>query len=423
MPAATTLGELPEFLALAEEGWHLDLVASFSRLMARTDAGLLRTGDGTVIAFRHRDVKALATTREVGNMPIEVITGDSRRRRAGGRGGDVGEAEGGFFGMLADQAFTHNPPLHEHTRRMLGRQLLLHNVSRFLPVAAAVLGSVVASLEGRAEVDFAGDVARPYVARFWAEVLGLSASEADEVSALMREMNRIFLLERAAADSAAVDRAADRYSELVRRAAERSRQGPPNALVEEMRSDLAAIEVAGRPEDIGHYLAANLFDGFHTIAVAVANAMYCLLASGAEQAVRADPALVPPAVTEAFRLAPPLLLTHRYALGDVVHDGVVIPAGTAIAMLWGSPNRDPSIFPDPDAFRLDRPANVLLTFGGGAHLCPGRNAARLLTEHALASLLGAPPRFRLAGGHDYGFTPASAIRELVDFPIEVRWRR
>ncbi len=30
--------------------------------------------------------------------------------------------------MLADQAFTHNPPLHELTRRMLGRQLLRHNL-------------------------------------------------------------------------------------------------------------------------------------------------------------------------------------------------------------------------------------------------------------------------------------------------------
>jgi cytochrome P450 len=63
---------------------------------------------------------------------------------------------------------------------------------------------------------------------------------------------------------------------------------------------------------------------------------------------------------------------------------------------------------------------VLFTFGGGPHLCPGRTAARVLVEHALAAFAGRGVQFRLIGGHPYRWQPASAMRELVDFPVEVR---
>ncbi|HLI44326.1 MAG TPA: cytochrome P450 [Acidimicrobiales bacterium] len=412
------LSELPELFMVAEPDWHLDLLASFTALVERTDAGLLRVGGDEVVAFRYRDVKALATTPEAGNTPVTLLAAASQRREGHPRA--VPEAGGGFFGMLADQAFTHNPPLHEHTRRALGRQLLLHNTERFRPSARAVMAELLSSLEGRREVDFARDVARPYAVRFFGEMLGMTVEEAEEVSALMREMSAVFLLERSPADSARIDGAADRYVALVEHAAGRPRRGPGAELVAEMRADIESIEVEGRPASIGRFLAANLFDGFHTVAVAVANCWYCLLAAGMDDALRADRGLVASAVVEGLRLAPPLLLTHRQALADLVHDGVEIPAGTSIAMLWGSPNRDPEAWSDPAAYRLDRDRQVLFSFGGGPHLCPGRNAARMLCEVALEALVSCGARWRLAE-HGYRFVPASAMRELVAFPLEISW--
>jgi hypothetical protein len=51
-------------------------------------------------------------------------------------------------------------------------------------------------------------------------------------------------------------------------------------VITELAADLSAIEVDGKPGSVGSFLAANLFDGFHTVGVAVANALYVLLATG-----------------------------------------------------------------------------------------------------------------------------------------------
>src|SRR4029450_2601141 len=97
-----------------------------------------------------------------------------------------------------------------------------------------------------------------------------------------------------------------------------------NQLIEEMAADLAAIDVEGKPESLGSYVPANLFDGFHTVGVAVSNALYVLLAAGRYDDMRQNPSLVPKAFGESLRIAPPLLVAHRSALARVVHDGGVV---------------------------------------------------------------------------------------------------
>jgi cytochrome P450 len=201
---------------------------------------------------------------------------------------------------------------------------------------------------------------------------------------------------------------------------ERSLAAGDNHFIDEMAADLAVMDSPGKPQSLGSYVAANLFDGFHTVGVAICNALYVLLAAGRYEDLLRNPDLVPAAFGEALRIAPPLLLTHRYTLADVVHDGVLLPAGTAIAMLWGSPGFDPAVFEDPWQFRWDRDQRVLFTFGGGPHLCPGRPGASVLVEHCLRAFVTHDIHWQLADGHPYQWQPASAMRELVDFPVEVK---
>jgi cytochrome P450 len=423
--AARAIGDLPGFFSVVDDDWHQDLIGFPVRLMDRGERGLLRVSPDAVVAFRYHDVLDLANQRDVGNMPVDVLAGQSSRRETSGGAqaatGTPGVAgtERAMFRMLADQAFTHVPPLHRFTRHALSRQLLRRNLRQFEPLAAETAAALAAGLAGRSGIDFGADLARPYVARFWGDVIGLTPAESAEVCELMRQMSPVFLVERTPAQTAAVDQAASRYAAIVGRAAERGLAAGDNPVITGLAADLSAIEVDGKPGSVGSFLAANLFDGFHTVGVAVANALYVLLATGQYGELLRDPDLAPRAFQESLRIAPPLLLTHRYVLSDVVHDGVLLPAGTSVAMLWGSPNLDPEVFAGPWRFRWDRAAQPLLTFGGGAHLCPGRTAARMLVETALTTFARLGLHWRLADGHAYQWQPASAMRELVSFPVEL----
>ena len=139
--AARVIGDLPGFFSVVDDDWHQDLVGFPVRLMDRGERGLLRVSPEAVVAFRYHDVLDLANQRDVGNMPVEVLAGQSSRRETGGgahvAAGPAGTAgtERAMFRMLADQAFTHIPPLHRFTRHALSRQLLRRNLRQFEPLA------------------------------------------------------------------------------------------------------------------------------------------------------------------------------------------------------------------------------------------------------------------------------------------------
>jgi cytochrome P450 len=59
-------------------------------------------------------------------------------------------------------------------------------------------------------------------------------------------------------------------------------------------------------------------------------------------------------------------------------------------MLWAVGNRDPSMFADPDRYIIERNHGFESTFGGGAHICPGRYVADMISQVALREVLKHP---------------------------------
>ncbi|MEV4490863.1 cytochrome P450 [Micromonospora coxensis] len=104
------------------------------------------------------------------------------------------------------------------------------------------------------------------------------------------------------------------------------------------------------------------------------------LIDAAIRRARSLPATVstPDLLGEVLRLDPPVRATRRIATVAAVLAGRPIPAGAVLLLRFDAANRDPAVFPDPDRFTPGRPA---LTFGAGAHGCPG-------DRHALALAAG-----------------------------------
>jgi cytochrome P450 len=142
-----------------------------------------------------------------------------------------------------------------------------------------------------------------------------------------------------------------------------------------------------------------LVGGHETTVGAIGNALW-LLAGHPEVAdrLRADTALIPNAVEEILRFESPVQCLFRTANGDqTVADGLV-PDDAKLAVLYGSANRDPEVFADPDEFRIDRPHTELrrhLAFGAGIHTCVGAALARaelgIVIERVLSRLPGLRP--------------------------------
>ena len=55
----------------------------------------------------------------------------------------------------------------------------------------------------------------------------------------------------------------------------------------------------------------------------------------------------------------------------------MIPKGTQAVLMYGSANRDPKHFADPERFDVTRHPNPHIAFGFGTHFCLGTALARL----------------------------------------------
>jgi cytochrome P450 len=133
-------------------------------------------------------------------------------------------------------------------------------------------------------------------------------------------------------------------------------------------------------------VATYLQGGTHTSAQTLTNALDLMFAERPRQPgilTRAaeDRAFAQRVVHETLRLRPTTPRIKRLAEEDTRVAGVAIERGTVVVLDVATANRDPVLYgPDADDFRPDREldpevARWGMSFGAGAHQCPGRTVA------------------------------------------------
>jgi cytochrome P450 len=111
----------------------------------------------------------------------------------------------------------------------------------------------------------------------------------------------------------------------------------------------------------------------------------------------AAPRSAPAMVEEFLRYDSPIQNSSRTTTRDVELHGVTIPAGATVTLVYGSADRDPDRFDDPDRLDIDRRVGKHMAFGGGVHLCIGAPLARLEAKIALQHGLPRLAPFALDG--------------------------
>lgn len=108
---------------------------------------------------------------------------------------------------------------------------------------------------------------------------------------------------------------------------------------------------------------------------------------GAYESLRAEPELIPSVVNESVRLASPIRGFTRLAAQTYDADGVIVPQGARVLMLFASGNRDERHYENPDRFDIRRNPRDHLAWGHGPHTCVGMHLARLEMEILLGALV------------------------------------
>ena len=101
-------------------------------------------------------------------------------------------------------------------------------------------------------------------------------------------------------------------------------------------------------------------------------------------------------VEEIVRLEPPFKFHYRAVRRECEFRGFSLVPGDRLMLMWAAANRDPAIFEDPDAMRLDRKHPKLhMGFGRGLHFCVGAPLARLEARVVVEELLSATKHFEI----------------------------
>jgi len=136
-----------------------------------------------------------------------------------------------------------------------------------------------------------------------------------------------------------------------------------------------------------------------------------------------NPSLARNAVEEMLRYEAPLQWVNRLTRDDMEIRGKKIAAGQSLLQIMGAANRDPSEFPDPHAFRVDRPnAAKHVSFGGGAHFCLGASMGREASHVVVERLIPYLPGIRSLEQKETWQSRSLMFRRLESLRVEFRPR-
>ena len=113
-----------------------------------------------------------------------------------------------------------------------------------------------------------------------------------------------------------------------------------------------------------------------------------------------------------MRFTSPVECIGRTVTSETTLGPQTLAAGEKVLIAYGSANRDPEVFSDPDDLVLDRPNNRHLAFGSGIHRCLGRHLARMELRVGLGELLKRFPNYELKGPAIWGFGENRGVRSL-----------
>lgn len=279
-----------------------------------------------------------------------------------------------------------DPPEHTPFRQLIEPYFDAAHMAAFAPACRQVARARVRALPDNGSVEFIADFAQLFALEAQCAWLGWPDT-LHEPLRLWTQKNHAATLSRDQAAQAAVAEEFDGHiKELLS-----TRRDAGDDVPDDITTHLLRNESMGRrltENEIISILRNWTVGELGTIAASVGIlAHYLAEHPTTQQRLRENPPGLSHAIDEILRIHPPLIMNRRVATRDVELAGHRLSAGTRIAVIWASANRDEAVFGDPDAFEPERNAEQNLLYGAGVHVCPGAPLARLELLAVMEALL------------------------------------
>ncbi|WP_280382480.1 cytochrome P450 [Nocardia wallacei] len=308
-----------------------------------------------------------------------------------------------------------DPPDHTQFRRRVAKGFTPRQVQEISPAVREFVVERIERLRANGGGDISAEVFKPLPTMVVAHYLGVP--EADR--AKFDEWSEAIVAASATGGVLQAQAAVQELSQYFAGLIERRRAAPGDDTVSHLlASGLAADGDVGGVLQVLGFAFTMITGGNDTTTGNLGGAVQLLTQYPLQrQRLLDDPDLVPGAVDEFLRLTSPVQGLARTTTRDVEIEGVTIPAGRRVLLLYASANRDEREY-GSDAAELDvtrRPRNIL-TFGNGNHHCLGAAAARMQATIALRELLARCPDFTV-DLDGVRFTDGSYVRWPVSVPF------
>ena len=287
------------------------------------------------------------------------------------------------------------PPRHTRLRRLVSKAFTRRSSEAFRPRLEEAAARIIDQALESGTLDVIEDFATPIPVAMIAELMGLPARDHQQVLDWSHAIVRVFDQNVTDADGNAAESATKDFVAYLEEVVEKRRKTRGEDLI----SSMVDVEDAGdtlTDEEIVGTAILTLNAGHEATVHAIGNGLLALARdSGQYGRLHWGEARVETAVDELLRFDSPLQMFERWVLVDTEVAGVTLVKGSKVGLLFGSANRDPEVFEDPETLDLARHPNPHVSFGAGLHYCVGAPLARVELEAALAAFAARVARIEL----------------------------
>jgi cytochrome P450 len=360
---------------------------------------------------RHADVNRLLRDRRLGRTYLHQSTHAEMGRP------DPPDWHAPFHELNDAGILDMEPPDHTRLRRLVLKAFTPRTVEAMRESIAAIVDGLIDDFGAAGEVDLIAQFAEPLPVTVIAELLGVPEADRHLLRPWSADICLMYELDPPEAAAKKAVQASLEFGTYLRDLLAERRRRPGDDLISALAAVVDDGDTLTETELIG--TCVLLLNAGHEASVnGAGNGWWTLFRHpDALAQLRAEPSLLPSAIEELLRYDTPLSLFERWVLEPIEVEGVAIPRGDEVALLFGSANRDPDVFDRADALDLARDPNPYLSFGAGIHYCLGAPLAKLELGIAFESLLRRVPNMELA--EPPRWKPTFVLRGLQALQVRV----